>query len=346
MSPSTSPVITLHDVARAASVSVSTASRALNGLGQKYRISDTTIQKVQKHAERLEFQPSQMARSLRAQRSGLIGVVVPDVSNPFFAAIAKEVMKQAEEEGFSVLVADSCETTEAEVKLVAQLQSRRVEGLVVCPVGTKSEHLVQADAGGVPMVVVDRCFPGTPLTSVMSDNPKGAALGIKQLLRSGHKTVGCLQGLPGTLPNETRLTAVRQALRDAGLTLDESLVAGNNFTEQSGYLSAKSLLSSRPDITALFAFSTPNAFGALRAANEMVRTVPDDLSLITFDHSPVVDLLKVPLSTITQDVARLGRTAAELMMKQLRTGKKPRKRTHVVPVKLVSRQSISKAPQQ
>ena len=342
MSHSTTPAVTLHDVAQAANVSVSTASRALNGLGQKFRISENTILEVKKHADRLEFQPSQMARSLQSRRSGLIGVVVPDISNPFFAAIAKEVALQADEEGFSVLLADSCETTETEVKLVAQLQSRRVEGLVLCPVGTQSEHLVQADASGVPLVVVDRCFTGTPLTSVMSDNSKGAALGIELLLRSGHRIVGCLQGLPGTLPNETRLSAVRESLRNAGLAFDESLVAGDNFTEQSGYLSAKSLLASRPGITALFAFSTPNAFGALRAASEMGRRVPDDLSLITFDHSPVVDLLKVPLTTISQDVARLGQTAADLIIKQLRTGKKPRKRTHLVPVKLVSRQSVSR----
>jgi len=342
MSHSTTLVVTLHDVARAANVSVSTASRALNGLGQKCRISEQTVREVKKHAERLEFQPSQMARSLQARRSGLIGVVVPDISNPFFAAIAKEVALQADEEGFSVLLADSRETPQTEVKLVAQLQSRRVEGLVVCPVGTQSEHLVQADAAGVPLIVVDRCFAETALTSVMSDNSKGAALGIELLLRSGHEIVGCLQGLPGTLPNDARLSAVRESLRNAGLAFNESLVAGDNFTEQSGYLSAKSLLASRPDITALFAFSTPNAFGALRAASEMGRTVPDDLSLITFDHSPVVDLLKVPLSTISQDVARLGQTAADLMMKQLRTGKKPRKRTHIVPVKLVSRQSVSR----
>ncbi len=342
MSLSNTSVITLHDVARAANVSVSTASRALNGLGKKYRISEKTVLEVKKHADRLQFHPSQMARSLQSRRSGLIGVVVPDISNPFFAAIAKEVTLQAEAEGFSVLLADSCETTEVEVKLVAQLQSRRVEGLVVCPVGMDAEHLIQADAGGVPLVVVDRCFPDSALTSVMSDNLKGAALGMKQLLRSGHKVIGYLQGLPGTLPNETRLAAVGESLRAAGLSFDPSLVAGDNFTERSGYVSARSLLTSRPDLTSLFALSTPNAFGALRAVREMGRTVPDDLSLITFDHSPVVDLLKVPLSTISQDVVRLGQTAAQLILTQLRTGKKPRKRTHVVPVKLVSRQSVAR----
>jgi LacI family transcriptional regulator len=342
MSSSTTPVATLQDVAHAADVSVSTASRALNGLGLKYRISQKTILIVKKHADRLGFQPSQMARSLQARRSGLIGVVVPDVSNPFFAAIAKEVALQADEQGFSVLLADSCETTEAEVKLVAQLQSRQVEGLVVCPVGTEAKHLIQTDAAGIPLVVVDRCFLGTTLTSVMSDNSRGAELAVKQLLRRGHRIIGCLQGLPGTLPNETRLQAVRKSLCEAGITLDESLVVGDNFTEQSGYLSAKSMLASRPDVTSIFAFSTPNAFGALRAASELGRAVPDDLSLITFDHSPVVDLLKTPLSTISQDVVRLGRTAAELMMKHLHTGKKPRKSTHVVPIQLVSRQSVSR----
>ena len=336
---------TLRDVADAAGVSVSTASRALNGRAKDYRISEGTVQEVKKHAELLSFQPSQTARSLQARRSGLIGVVVPDISNPFFAAIAKEVTSHADKQGMSVLLADSNDTTEAEVKLIGQFRSRQVEGLVVCPVGTQSEHLVEVEASGVPLVVVDRCFPDTSMTCVMSDNLKGAQKGIKNLLKNGHRVIGCLQGLPGTLPNETRLAAVRESLQQADLEFDSSLVAGDNFTEQSGYESAKTLLSNRPDITALFAFSTPNAFGAMRAASELGRSVPDDLSLITFDHSPVVDLLKVPLSTISQDVVRLGQTAAELMMKQLASGKKPRKRTHFVPVKLVSRQSVAKVPQ-
>ena len=343
MAVSSNQPVTLHQVADAAGVSVSTASRALNGRAEAYRISEKTVKSVQKEAQRLGFRPSLLARSLQSQRSGLMGVVVPDVSNPFFAAIAREVTLQAEANGLSVLLADSRETTSVEIKLLDELLSRRVEALVVCPVGTDSEHLTKTDEAGTPIVVVDRCFPETTLTSVTSDNVRGAQQGLQQLLKHGHSVIGCLQGLPGTLPNQQRLSTIRQTMKEAGLPFTASLVAGNNFTEQSGYESAKKLLSSRPDITALFAFSTPNAFGALRAAEEVGRSVPDNLSVVTFDDSPYAEFMRVPLSTISQDVERLGRTAAEVITKQIRTGKKPRKRTHTIPVKLIPRHSIAKA---
>lgn len=339
--PSTQPV-TLAQVADAASVSVSTASRALNGRAQAYRISSATVEKVRREAERLGFQPSQIARSLQSQRSGLLGVIVPDVSNPFFAAIAREVTVHAEANGFSVLLADSRETTSLEVKLLGELLSRRVEGVVVCPVGRESQHLEQVGKTQTPVVLVDRCFPGSSITSVASDNACGARRAIGLLLEHGHSVIGCLQGLPKTLPNQQRLDVVREQMRQAGLPFDDSLIAGNNFTEQSGYESAKHLLSSRPDITALFAFSTPNAFGGLRAAEESGRTVPDDLSFVTFDDSPFAEFMRVPFATVSQDVEQLGQTAADIIINQLKTGRRPRKKTHTIPVTLIPRHSVRK----
>lgn len=335
-------VVTLRDVAEAAGVSVSTASRALLDKGQAYRISERTVQAIKQQAERLGFQHNATARSLQSQRSGLIGVVVPDVANPFFAAITKEVTLRAESQGLSVLLADSRESTSVEVKLLPQLHSRRVEGLVVCPVGLSKDHLEELDASGIPLVIVDRCFANTSMISVMSDNRSGAKLGVDQLLSHGHRVVGCVQGLPGTLPNEMRLSEIRKQLNARGIRLTDSLVAGRNFTEQSGYEAAMQLLQRRPDITALFALCSPSAFGAMRAAEQLNRKIPENLSLITFDHSPAADLLRSPLTTISQDVEQLGQLAATLLVDQLITRKKTRTKKHVIPVRMVVRQSVAK----
>jgi LacI family transcriptional regulator len=267
---------------------------------------------------------------------------VPDVANPFFAAITKEVTLRAESQGLSVLLADSRESTSVEINLLMQLHSRRVEGLVVCPVGLSKSHLEDLDSSGTPLVIVDRCFLNTPLVSVMSDNRGGAESGVDQLLSQGHRVIGCIQGLPGTLPNEMRLTAIKKRLTESGIALDDSLIAGNNFTEHSGYEAAMRLLQQRPDITALFALCSPSAFGALRAAMELQRRVPEELSLITFDHSPAADLLRAPLSTISQDVEQLGKIAANLLVDQIITGKKTRTKKHVIPVRMIVRQSVAK----
>lgn len=138
---------------------------------------------------------------------------MPDVANPFFAAITEEVTLLAESQGLSVLVADSRESTEVEVNLLGQLQARRVVGLVVCPVGLRNDHLDDLHAVGVPLVIVDRCFADSRLVSVLSDNMGGAAEGVEHLLALGQRVIGCIQGLPWACPALSRRYA---QLRNCG----------------------------------------------------------------------------------------------------------------------------------
>ncbi|WP_145352394.1 LacI family DNA-binding transcriptional regulator [Roseimaritima multifibrata] len=335
--------VTLKQVAAAAGVSVSVASRVLNGHAKAYRISDQTEQQVRGIASELDFRPSQIARSLRLQKSKMIGVVIPDLSNPFFAAISREIALAVEAEGFSVLVADSRETTSIEQELTGELQSRQVEGLVVCPVGVDGSHLLTVHQSGLPIVLVDRGFPDFPMMQVTSDHRRGSEQAAELLLAQGHRTIGILQGLPGTLPNEERLGGLRETLQRHDLKWDADLVDGDNFTEQSGYESTHRLLSKRPDITALFALSTPNAMGALRATQEQGIQVPDELSIVSFDDSPYSDLMAVPLATVCQDVPRIGKQAAALIIQSIQAKSPPKFEIHQVTTKIVKRSSIAKA---
>lgn len=325
-------------------MSPSTASRALNGLAQKYRISESTERLVKQSAEQLGFRPSQVARSLRLQRSGLLGIVVPDLSNPFFSAIAREVTVAAGAEGFSAILADSDGSVEKERELIEQLQARNVESLVVCPIGLEFDHLEEAVQRGLPLVTVDRCQASSSLVQVTSDHLTGARLAIELLVAQGHRRIGVLQGLEGTLPCELRLQGVREACEAAGIAFNPKWIAGDQFSEQSGYRSARRLLTESPDLTALFAMSTPNAFGAFRAANELGLNIPHDLSLLCFDDVAFVEFMQVPFTTIAQDVPELGRRAATLVTEQMQTGKSPRKKMHKIPVKLMPRASVGKVP--
>lgn len=334
----------MSDVAQAAGVSVSTASRALNGLAKDCRISDETALMVKQAAQRLGYRPSQVARSLRLKRTGLLGMVVPDLSNPFFSSIARAVTLSAEAEGFSAILADSDGSLSREQTLIEQMVARNVEALVVCPVGLEFSHLEQVAEQGLPLVAVDRCKANSSMVQVTSDHVAGARQAIEVLLAAGHRHIGILQGLPGTLPGDLRLQGVREALAKAGRKFDLRLVAGEQFTYESGYRSTRKLLAAFPQITALFAMSTPNVFGAFQAATEMGLRVPDDLSLICFDDMAFADFMQVPITTIAQDVPELGRCAAALVSEQLRLGKPMRKRMHKVPVTLISRASVRKVP--
>lgn len=332
--------VTLEDVARLAGVSPSTASRALAGKAREFRISEKTEKAVLQAANGLGFQASHVARSLRTQRSSLIGLLVPDASNPFFSAIARRATISAEKQGLSTLLADSHDSVEHEQDLLTHLQSRQVEGLIVCPIGESSDHLKPLEESGANVVVVDRWFSDVRLTTVTSENESGAYAATAEMIDKGHRVIGCLQGRPSTSANDERLRGYQRALRENKIDFDGSLVRGDDFSEESGYRSTCELLEAHPDITAMFAYSNQNVLGALRAFGERKFQVPNDISLVTFDDAPFAEYLASPLSVIRQDVDAIGSKAVELLLEQIKTGCKSRKLVHRVPVKLLSRQSV------
>lgn len=317
--PANAGPVTLQNVADAAGVSVSTASRALNGQARKYRIRASTEEAVRKAASRLGFQASQIARSLRLKRSGLIGVIVPDISNPFFASIAREVSLGVEAEGYSVLLGDSREQTSIERRLAMQLRARQIEALLVCSVGAESKHLIELDQSGLPVVLVDRVFEGVDLPSVTSDNVKAAEDLAGVLIDHGHRRIGVLAGVSGSLPTRTRLLGLRRAAEAAGFSIGDSFVAGDAFTEASGYAATKELMQRNPQITALFAMCTPAAMGALKALSDSQVSVPEDVSIVAFDDHPFGDLMKTPLTVAAQDIDQLGKLATTVLIDRLKS---------------------------
>jgi LacI family transcriptional regulator len=332
--------VTLEQVAKAAGVSPSTASRALAGKARQCRISEKTEKAIRLAADGLGFQASHMARSLRIQRSGLIGLLVPDASNPFFGAIARKATLYAEKQGLSTLLADSHNSVDHEKELLAHLQSRQVEGLIICPIGSSNKHLQSLERNDAKVVVVDRWFSGTLLTTVTSENERGAFAATSALIEKGHRQIACLQGRPGTSTNNERLQGYKNAFRAHKLSANSVLVEGDDFSEDSGYRSTSQLLAQYPGITALFAFSNQNALGALRALAERNLQIPRDISLVTFDDTPFAQFLACPLSVIRQDVETIGRTAAELLIDQIRTGRKPSQQLFQIPVEFLVRDSI------
>jgi LacI family transcriptional regulator len=332
--------VTLEHVAQVAGVSPSTASRALSGKARASRISEKTEQAILQAARGLGFQGSHAARSLRTQRTGLIGLLVPDASNPFFAAIARKATIYAERHGLSTLLADSHDSIEHERDMLTHLLSRQVEGLIICPIGESSSELRRVEQSNANVVVVDRWFSDLELTTVTSENERGALEATRAMLRHGHRKIGCLQGRPGTSANDERLHGFKEALRAKQIVLDAELIRGDDFSEVSGYRSTCELLESNPDLTALFALSNMNALGALRALAERKLKFPEDISLVTFDDAPFAEYLSSPLSVIRQDIESIGRIAAELLVEQIQTGRKPKQLLHRVPVEFISRCSI------
>ena len=192
---------TLKSLSQKLGFSVTTISRVLNGKAEKYRISKKTADKIKQAAEDLNFTPNSLARGLRLKNTHTLGLVIPDISNPFFASIARSVEREARKCGYSVILCDTEENTNLEVDSVQLLRGRNVEGLIVAPVGQISEHLESVYKSGLPIVTIDRYFPEKDLPFVTSDNYKGAYEAVLYLIENGHRKIACIRGLEKTSPN-------------------------------------------------------------------------------------------------------------------------------------------------
>lgn len=334
------PLPTLQQIAEKSGVSVSTISRVLSGQAGRYRISKTTEATVRALAKEVNFVPNQLARGLRLRRTLTVGLVIPDIANPFFAGIAQQVTLGTEKHGYSVILCDSQGSAELETKALALLQSRNVEGVVLCPVGQSAKHLTMFTDGGLPMVLVDRFFPDTAIPYVSSDNVTGAKQATEYLIANGHRRIICLQGLHGSSPNETRLRGYKEALAAHHIPVDQSLIVGDSFSEQSGYIETKLLLRTQPDARAILAFSNLNALGAIRALAEDKRKIPNDMSVVSFDDPPYAPFLSPPMTTVAQSYSEMGTVAVKLLFDQIQFPRRQTKGGILLPTAMVIRQSV------
>ena len=334
------PQPTLQHIAERSGVSVTTISRVLSGQASRYRISKKTEAAVRRVAKEFNFVPNQLARGLRLKKTLKIGLVIPDISNPFFAGIARQVTLGTHKHGYSVVLCDSEDSTDLEVQSLTLLRSQNVEGIVLCPVGQSGEHLARFVGGKLPIVLVDRFFSDLALPYVSSDNVTGAKEATEFFIANGHRRIACLQGLRGTSPNESRVHGYKLALTAHHLPIDENLIVGDSFTEQSGYIETKLLLRTQPDVKAILALSNVNALGAIRALAEEKRRIPEDMSIISFDDTPYSAYLATPLTTVAQTFSELGEVAVKLLFDQIQSDRGMTKGGILLPTNLIVRKSV------
>lgn len=331
----------LKSISEKLNLSVTTVSRALNGLGEKYRISKKTIEKIKNEAEKHNFRPNQIARGLRLNKTETIGLVIPDISNPFFATIARVIENEFRKNGYSILLTDSQENSDIETESIELLLSRKVDGLVICSEGTNEQNLKEMLPKSFPVVLVDRFYKNLPYPFVGSDNKKGAFDGVSHLIEMGHKKIAFIQGIPNSYTNKERLKGYKQALKHANIDVDKDLIIGNAYSEENGYQSTKILLTERIiKPTAIFTCSNQICFGALNALEELKIKVPNKISLVTFDEQPYSSMLKVPLTTIAQDKRLIAETAVELLSKMIIDKNSLAKTKTYLPTKLIARKSV------
>ncbi|WP_317229973.1 LacI family DNA-binding transcriptional regulator [Clavibacter sp. MX14-G9D] len=327
---------TIHDVAAAAGVSVSTVSKAVNG---RYGISAETSRRVMEVVERLGYESSLVASSMRSHRTGVIGVLVADFE-PFSAEILKGVSAALRRSRYDLLAYSGSRQADGagwERRSLSRLSGTLIDGAIMV-----TPTVVTASTE-IPVVSIDPHTGPADLPSVESDSLGGALQATRHLLELGHRRIGFLAGRPDLRSASLREAGYRRALQDAGIAFDPALVRSGLFLTAPAREPARVLLSMPDRPTAIFAANDLSGIAILQVAAELGIRVPEDLSVIGFDDIPEASQMTPPLTTIRQPMQRLGTTAVDLLM-SLMGGTEPDAMRVQLPTRLVRRATTAPAP--
>jgi LacI family transcriptional regulator len=305
---------TIKDVSRLAKVSVSTVSRVLNGV---VPVTDAKRQAVLDAIERLGYRPNVFARSLATNRSGGIGVVVNELSSPMYAAILQGIEDVIEGQGMHMIVSSGHATRQLERTAYRFLMERRTDALVLQLEATPDDDLLAWTKLETPIVIVGRHIPELADRCIHLDNVQGGHLATRYLIGHGHRRIAHITGNMALKDARDRVDGYRQALFEAGIPFDESLLVEGNFVEAGGHSGMQRLLDRDTGFTALFAANDQTAAGAMDVLRSRGLRVPDDVSVIGFDDVFLARYVYPPLTTIRQPLVEMGQAAAWLTLSAL-----------------------------
>ncbi len=331
---------TIVDVAREAGVSVSTVSRVLN---DKPDVAQATREAVRAAIRRLGYVANPSARRLAGGRTGIIGLIVPDITSAYTVEIVRGVGEAANQAGYDLVLYTILRGHESEERERAWLNMLRrglMDGLVLVLPRSSGEDLVALSHEGFPVVLIDHRGIDTDLPSVSATNVEGATEATRYLLSLGHRRIGFITGLLRYRAGSDRLEGYRLALTQAGVPFDWTLVVTGDFSRRSGYEGAMALMRLPEPPTAIFASNDVSAFGALDALRDLGLRVPEDVSLVGFDDIPAAAETRPPLTTVRQPLVEMGRRGAELVLALLE-GKADVSQRIELSTRLIIRESCS-----
>jgi len=303
---------TIKDVAAKAGVSTATVSRVLNG----ERVKKETKDRVLAAMEALGYRPNLVARSLKTQKTQIIGFVVPDFG-PFFMRVAEAVEEVLNRYGYNLIVCNSNEDLTREIERVQMLVERQVDGLLVVATSNSSAHLVEARNKGIPVVLVDRLVKDMQIDSVLVDNVNGAYQAVEHLVTMGYRRIGVINGRQEVTTGEERYRGYLRVFEDYNLPVAEELIRTGDFSSQSGYVLIKELMALPDPPQAVFIANCYMAIGAMLAINELGIRVPEDLAIVAFDDMEIYRISTPPLTVVVQPMEEIGKTAAHLIYKRV-----------------------------
>lgn len=309
---------TIKDIAKATGLGLATISSYLNG----GNVREQNRVKIEQAIEELHFEVNEVARGLKTNRTRMIGIVIPELNNIFYAEIITEVEDVLRSHGYAALICDCRTDEQREAEAIEFLYHRRVDGLLMIPSGKKSSGIQKFLKAKKPVVLIDRMLKHVDCDCVLVDNEGAARGAVRRLARAGHRRIGMIAGPEDIYTAEERFRGYRLELEDAGLPVQDSLVVRGDYTISGGMRAIKKLVLENPGMSAVFISNYEMTLGAVIELNELGIQIPRELSLIGFDNVEFARASIPKLSIVTQPTREIGCKAAERMLMRLEEGQR------------------------
>lgn len=330
---------TIRDVAAVARVSPATVSRVLNG---KQDVAAELRDRVLATITELGYRRNGPARSLRTRAAMVLGLIISDITNPFFTAVVRGAEDQAQLAEYSVVLANADEDVAKEARYLEVAAVEQMAGVLLSPASPRRTSIDVLLERGIPVVTIDRRLTAAPVDSVTVNNHLAARKAGQHLVAQGCRRVGLIAGPVETTTGASRLAGYRAALRDAGRAVDPSLVAYADFRTEGGYTATRQLLQQRRPPDGLLFSNNLMTVGGLQAIAEAGLAIPDDIAIVGFDDAIWATALRPPLTVVAQPTYEIGQTAAQLLLRRIAGEKFPPRRV-ILRAELIVRASSQRS---
>lgn len=332
-------MVTIKDVAKLAGVSKSTVSRVVVN---KIPVSKEAKERVMKAIKELNYHPNMIAKGLKEGKTFSVGLIIPNIRNPFYPALARGVEDSANKKGYSIVLCNTDDDEEKEINYINNMRNKFVDGLIICTTSIAGKHIKELHDINYPIVLLDRNIPDVEVDAIMSMDFKGAYEITNYLLRKGHRKIAFINGNIQILTFNLRYQGYCKALNEYNIPVDEKLVmnAPSSVTLQQSYDLMSELLNNGIVPSAVFATSDSKAIGAMKAVQEKGYDVPRDISIIGFGDIDISYFVSPSLTTYSQPIYKMGLMAFERLLKLMKAKKLVKPAVTYVEGELVERGSV------
>lgn len=321
--------ITIKEIAKLSGVSEATVSRVINNSAP---VNEETRKRIEQIIKDNNFTPNAVARGLSKKQTNTIGVLIPDISNPFFCEVIKGISSVAAENGLNIILCDTNENQQKEIDFLNNLKQEQLKGIIITPISDanefNSDYTNLLEGMNEPITLIDRDVKYSNFDGVFIDNIKGGFDVTSAFIQEGHEKIAIIAGPTTSKPGRDRLMGYKKAHIRNNILLNDDLIYYGDFSLQSGYENAKKILNSKLKPTAIFSCNNLMTLGVLKALRELNLKTPNDISLIGFDDIEVLDILGLNISAVSRPTVDMGKIAMEILIQQF--NKKDKRKDNLV----------------